>query len=226
MKLDVDPFPVNTIGFEEKAVLVRTNQAATTKGKNVIVSDELRNRMIKHHSLEVGVWKGNRSRRPTRKERPSSSMLIKKYIRQQQMDRGRWLERKRRRSLLPQFHSERQGCSHSRTPPGKSWTTGNKTWVCANMVRQHSDNVPHEEPDEGTQEVILIGSVPCRISSELHVDGKWVAGSKVAAQTHARRGVQVDGMPKRKRVWLIMLEGHEVIGSGYMGAEAMLVKRK
>jgi hypothetical protein len=30
-----------------------------TKGKNVVISDERRNRMIKPHNLEIGVWKEN-----------------------------------------------------------------------------------------------------------------------------------------------------------------------
>jgi hypothetical protein len=55
MKLDVHPCPMNTIDFEQKKILVHSDQAETMKGKNVIVSDELRSRMIKPHSLEVGV---------------------------------------------------------------------------------------------------------------------------------------------------------------------------
>jgi hypothetical protein len=47
MKLDVDPFPVNTIGFEEKTILVCSDLARTTKGKNVGVSDDLKNKMLK-----------------------------------------------------------------------------------------------------------------------------------------------------------------------------------
>jgi hypothetical protein len=47
MKLDANPFPVVMINFEEKKILVHTSQAATTKGKNIIVSDEARARMIK-----------------------------------------------------------------------------------------------------------------------------------------------------------------------------------
>jgi hypothetical protein len=84
MKLDVDPFPVNTMDFEQKKILVHSDQAETTKGKNVVVSDELRNRMIKPHSPEVGVWKENLGRRPVRRVNPTSSMLIDKYVRQQQ----------------------------------------------------------------------------------------------------------------------------------------------
>jgi hypothetical protein len=51
MKLDVDPFPVNTIGFEEKTILVCSDLARTTKGKNVGVSVDLKNKMLKPRSL-------------------------------------------------------------------------------------------------------------------------------------------------------------------------------
>jgi hypothetical protein len=47
MKLDMDHFPVNMINFEEKKVLMRTDQASTVKGKNVVISDELKVRMMK-----------------------------------------------------------------------------------------------------------------------------------------------------------------------------------
>jgi hypothetical protein len=46
MRSDANPFPVNIIEFEEKRVLVRTNQADTRKEKNVIASDKLRNKMM------------------------------------------------------------------------------------------------------------------------------------------------------------------------------------
>jgi hypothetical protein len=78
MKLDVDPFQVNTIGFEEKKILVRSDQANTTKGKNVVVSNELRNRMLKPRRLEIGVWKENTARKPIHRVKPTSSMLIDK----------------------------------------------------------------------------------------------------------------------------------------------------
>jgi hypothetical protein len=59
MKLDTDPFPIGMVELELKKILVRTDQAKTTKGKNVIVSDDLQNQMIKPHSSKVGVWKEN-----------------------------------------------------------------------------------------------------------------------------------------------------------------------
>jgi hypothetical protein len=47
MKLDVDPFPMDMINFEEKRVLVRMDQVVTTEGERVVVSDHLRQRMMK-----------------------------------------------------------------------------------------------------------------------------------------------------------------------------------
>jgi hypothetical protein len=41
MKLDVDPFPMGIVELGEKKILMQTDQAGTTKGKNVVVSDEL-----------------------------------------------------------------------------------------------------------------------------------------------------------------------------------------
>jgi hypothetical protein len=84
MKLDVDPFPVGMVNLEEKKILVHSIQASTTQGKNMIVSDELKHRMIVAHNPEVGVWKENTARRYSRHVRPTSDMLINKYIRQQQ----------------------------------------------------------------------------------------------------------------------------------------------
>jgi hypothetical protein len=39
MKLVTDPFPVGMVKLMDKKILVRTDQAETTKGKNVVVSD-------------------------------------------------------------------------------------------------------------------------------------------------------------------------------------------
>jgi hypothetical protein len=67
MKLDVDPFPMGIVELREKKILVRTDQAGTTKGKNMVVSDELWARMIKPKSPEVGAWKENVSHKPLHK---------------------------------------------------------------------------------------------------------------------------------------------------------------
>jgi hypothetical protein len=59
MMLDTDPFPIGMVEIEHKKILVRTDQAETTMGKNVVVSDDLHKQMIKPHNLEIGVWKEN-----------------------------------------------------------------------------------------------------------------------------------------------------------------------
>jgi hypothetical protein len=58
MKLNTDPFPVDMVELMDK-VLVCMDQAKTTKGKNVVIFEELHNWMIKPHNSEIGVWKEN-----------------------------------------------------------------------------------------------------------------------------------------------------------------------
>jgi hypothetical protein len=81
-KLDVDPFPMGMVNLEEKKILIHSGQANTTQGKNVIVSDELKHRMMVPHNPEVSVWKENTPRRYSCHVKPTYDMLIDKYIRQ------------------------------------------------------------------------------------------------------------------------------------------------
>jgi hypothetical protein len=76
MKLDTNLFPIGMVELMDKKILVRTDQAKTTEGKNVVVSDELCNRMTKPHNPEIGVWKENVLRKPTKRVKPMSTMLI------------------------------------------------------------------------------------------------------------------------------------------------------
>jgi hypothetical protein len=55
MKLDTDPFPVGMVELGHKKILVLTDQAETTKGNNMVISNDLRNRMIKPHTTKIGV---------------------------------------------------------------------------------------------------------------------------------------------------------------------------
>jgi hypothetical protein len=87
MKLDTDPFPDGMVELMDKKVLVRTDQAEMTKGKNVVVFDELHNRMIKPDNPEIGVWKENVSWKPSKRIKPTSAMLIEKYQRSLEEDR-------------------------------------------------------------------------------------------------------------------------------------------
>jgi hypothetical protein len=45
----------------------------------VVVSDDLCNQMIKPHNLEIGMWKENVLRKPAKRVKPISAMLIEKY---------------------------------------------------------------------------------------------------------------------------------------------------
>jgi hypothetical protein len=87
MKLDMDQFPVSMVELMDKNVLVRTDQAEMTKGKNMVVSDELHNRMIKPHNLQIGMWKENMLWNPAKRVKPTLAMLIGKYQRQLEEDR-------------------------------------------------------------------------------------------------------------------------------------------
>jgi hypothetical protein len=87
MKLDTDPFPVGMVELMNKKVLVRMNQAETTKDKNVVVSDELRNRMIEPHNPKIGMWKENVLWKPAKRVKATSAMLIRKFQRQLEEDR-------------------------------------------------------------------------------------------------------------------------------------------
>jgi hypothetical protein len=57
MQLDVNPFPIGMVELGHKKILVRSDQAATTKGKNMIVSADLRDKLVKPRNPKVGVWK-------------------------------------------------------------------------------------------------------------------------------------------------------------------------
>nr|AAM08815.1 Hypothetical protein [Oryza sativa Japonica Group] len=85
MKLDHDPFPVNTINFNDKKMLIRPEQAESTKGKGVVIG-EPRPKMIVPKKPEVGVWKENKSEASTskapRKTKVTFDMLLEKYEKQ------------------------------------------------------------------------------------------------------------------------------------------------
>jgi hypothetical protein len=53
----------------------------------MVVSDELRNRMIKPHNLEIGMWKENVLWKPAKRVKLMSAMLIEKYQQQLEEDR-------------------------------------------------------------------------------------------------------------------------------------------
>jgi hypothetical protein len=79
MKLDSDSFPIDVIDFENKKVLVRSDQTESTQGKNVVVDHSAAPRMVKPKNPEVRVWKVNGGRKQAQKIKPTVIMLLEKY---------------------------------------------------------------------------------------------------------------------------------------------------
>jgi hypothetical protein len=83
LKPDHDHFLINIIDFENKKVLVRAHQRESTKGKNVIVSDEYIAKMIKSRSPEVNVWKVNQRGSMHSAFKPAFEFLLSRYATRQ-----------------------------------------------------------------------------------------------------------------------------------------------
>jgi hypothetical protein len=93
IKLDMDSFLVGMIELMDKKVLVCTDQVEMTKGKNVVIFNELHNQIIKPHNPEIGVWKENVLWKLAKRVKPMSAMLIEKYQWQLEEDRRYWVTR-------------------------------------------------------------------------------------------------------------------------------------
>jgi hypothetical protein len=81
MKLDKDPFPtnMNMVKLERKKVLVRPSQVVTTKGKEVIISEELPLWMIKPKSPKDGQWQKNEGAKLQCGPRATFDIFMAKY---------------------------------------------------------------------------------------------------------------------------------------------------
>jgi hypothetical protein len=80
IKLNMNLFPVSIVELEYKKILVRMDQAEMTKGKNMVVFNDL-------HDSEIGVWKENVQRKLAKRVKLMSAMLIEKYQWQLEEDR-------------------------------------------------------------------------------------------------------------------------------------------
>jgi hypothetical protein len=157
--------------------------------------------MIKPHCPEIGIRKENVRRRPARRVRPTSYVLIKKYLRQQQT------RSKSRRSPNHEHITRRQGgwpvpdsgYRRQRMLSGGSGLTS--------QVRGHEDITPWRSVDKMTSrndgamvihyrahydeqgeanKVVMVGIMPCTISSEVHVNGQCVTQWEGKGATDAR----------------------------------------
>jgi hypothetical protein len=60
---------------------------------------------------------------------------------------------------------------------------------------------------------VVVRSVPCRVSSELHAGGRRVMGI-VAKGTGSKANITPDG-PEEKRAHVVFAKGCEIVGPGY-----------
>jgi hypothetical protein len=62
---------------------------------------------------------------------------------------------------------------------------------------------------------VLVGSVPCRLSLELHVDGRRVSDQQRVKAGWCIAGHEGTGGTSRKRMRIMSAEGREIIGPRY-----------
>jgi hypothetical protein len=81
MKLNKDPFLANKnlVELDGKKVLVRSSQAESTKGKEVIIGEERAARMIKSKSTKDGQWQKIERSKPQHCPMATFDILMAKY---------------------------------------------------------------------------------------------------------------------------------------------------
>jgi hypothetical protein len=237
MKLDMDPFLVGMVELELKKILVHADQAETTKGKNMIVSDDLWNRMIKPHNPEVGVWKENMQKKLAKKVKPTPATLIKKYQCQQEEDRryhvtrgikhDRFFEvqnRSNQQETQRAWEFRRRMTQHTmdQAPEIRQITrfadrsgSGNPNRCITHVDVLHGGERSSTQKQEQTDKhVMMVGSWPCRVSSEVHINGRRVSDPVCEDKGKAvATGQEDEKDPKRARV--VLSQGCEVVGLGY-----------
>jgi hypothetical protein len=57
--------------------------------------------------------------------------------------------------------------------------------------------------------------MPCRIASEVHINGNHVAQGAGAQRDRVCGGQEVGDLPRAKSTRVVTAEGHEVVGVGY-----------
>jgi hypothetical protein len=146
-----------------------------------VVSDELQNRMIKPHIPKVGEWKENTPRRSDRRLKRTSSMLMDKYVRQQQ-ERLRAQQHGDRRGRSPYYgqgHRVRHGLqgmtqqATMKVQARQETRAGDPRPLCEHAGWSGQENRLDDS-------VVMIISIPCRLKSEVHVDGQRVVRAGLA----------------------------------------------
>jgi hypothetical protein len=76
--LNSDTFPTNVIDFENKKILIQSDQIGSTREKNVIIDGSALPKMINPKNAKVEAWKVNGKNNQAPRPKPAVSMLLKK----------------------------------------------------------------------------------------------------------------------------------------------------
>ena len=71
-KIDNNPFPMHTVDLQNPKILIRPNQAESTKGKNVVIGDERPEKKLTSKTPQGAKTLGGK----TRRRRPTTSRPI------------------------------------------------------------------------------------------------------------------------------------------------------
>jgi hypothetical protein len=198
MKLDMNLFPVGTVALEQKKILLCTDHAETTKGRNMVISNDLCNRMIKPHNPEVGIWKEDMQRKSARMVKPTSAMLIEKYQWQLEGDRSyrvaqgikrdrffeawnrpdlprSWCAWEPQMRIMEHAMDQAPGIRQITRFADRVGSNNPDRWVNhANVL--HGGEGPSSCKQEQTEEhVVMVGSWPCKVSFEIHINGQRIS---------------------------------------------------
>jgi hypothetical protein len=214
MKLDMNPFPMDMINFEEKKILVRTSQATTTRGKNVIISDEQRSRMLKPRWPEMDVWKANEYRKSQPERRPTSSFLAEKYVRMQQRygSNGPQKYKRRRAPEGDRRDWPRQDPrSRGHTKGSYAGTDCRGTWA-ENEVgnRSGGSRQPQRRNNSGR-----LGTMPGDGRRLGHRGARMHAANSSGEDINQSAAMTHSCLTEQKRRRLMSAAGREIVGPGY-----------
>jgi hypothetical protein len=201
----------------------------------VVISDDLRNRMIKPHNLEIGMWKENVQRKPAKRVKPTSAMLIEKYQQQLEEDRryqvargikqGRFFEDQNRSDLqntLCGGERQRRMAQHSiGQEPGirKNPRFTNRSGLgnpdhrvnCSGVLCDGEES--SRRPEQIEEHVVMVGLWPCKVSSEIHIIERHISEPVREDMGKTTATKPEDENPKRALV--VLSKGREVVGPGY-----------
>jgi hypothetical protein len=186
MNLDTDTFPIIMGELEHKKILLRTDQAETTKGKSVVVSDDLCNQMIKPNNPKIGVWKENMQRKPAKRVKPTSAMQLeedRRYRVAREIKHDIFFEAQNKSNVQETQHGggpQRRMAQHSidwepgmRQNPRFTDRSGlgnpDHRVNRPDLMRDREESSRRLEQTE--KHIVMVGSWPCKVSYEIHING-------------------------------------------------------